>query len=174
MLQTYFTAYLSDNKFKSFQVAAENYCAYLENLNNRDRIDFAIELRKLLADLYSSALQLPKVDLIIDSNYEDQKLRETIKKRSGKIGLIASDILGDAQFYRKAHLPSDQNTEQLSHGFLVDDIQDIYIDIKEPLEFININSDEAVQQALWDFEFGRQSHWGEHCVSALHYIHYLC
>ena len=66
------------------------------------------------------------------------------------------------------------DTEELSHGFLIDDIQDIYIDIKESLELLKKNENAPTQQALWDIKFSLRSHWGEHCVSALHFLHYLC
>ncbi len=174
MLHQNLSNYLSDQKFIDFKLSAENYCNYLENLGLEENRFFSIRVQTLLADLYSRALKLDEVELIKDSDYEDQQQRYKIINRAKEFGGMVSKILGAAQFYRTAFNPSDIDAEELGHGFLTDDLQDIYIDIKEALEFININNDSSVQQALWDIKFSLRSHWGEHCISALHYLQYLC
>lgn len=174
MLHKYLQSYIDSKLFSDFKSAAEIYCSYLENLSYKEKEKFPVQLKMLLADLYATALKLPEVDLVIDGDYEDKTLRDALKNSISGFGSIAADILGKDQFYRTAYLPGDMETEELSHGFLIDDIQDIYLDIKEPLEFLKTNDNAAIQQALWDIKFSLRSHWGEHCVSALHFLQYLC
>ena len=174
MLHEYLESYINTKSFSDFKLSAENYCVYLENLSLSEKDSFPLHLKSLLADLYASALKLPEVDLVIVLDYEDKNLRDKLISCAKEFGGIASNILGNNQFYRTAFAPDNMDTEELSHGFLIDDIQDIYIDIKESLELLKTNENVPTQQALWDIKFSLRSHWGEHCVSALHFLHYLC
>jgi hypothetical protein len=67
-----------------------------------------------------------------------------------------------------------ENSGELTQEWLVDDFADIYLEIKENLDKIdNIGSDAALEDAFWNFKFGFNSHWGNHCINALRALHHL-
>ena len=49
-------------------------------------------------------------------------------------------------------------------GSLTDDVGDIYRDVVRGLMLFESGETEA---AVWDWGFGRESHWGDHAVDAL-------
>jgi len=56
----------------------------------------------------------------------------------------------------------------------VDDFADIYRDLKiELIKIEKIGTDEAVEDALWQIKWSFVHHWGQHCINALRYFHYL-
>ncbi|MDQ8005863.1 MAG: DUF5063 domain-containing protein [Pedobacter sp.] len=63
---------------------------------------------------------------------------------------------------------------EASQGWLIDDFEDIYRDLKiELLKIDSIGTDEAVEDALWNFKWSFVNHWGQHAVNAIRYFHYL-
>lgn len=61
-----------------------------------------------------------------------------------------------------------------SQGWLVDDVADIYADLKQELYKIDqIGTDEAIEDGLWQLKFGFTSHWGNHCVNAIRALHFI-
>ncbi len=57
-------------------------------------------------------------------------------------------------------------------GDLIDDLGDIYNDLKEALTLFNRSNAGAKEHAVWQFKFDHENHWGEHCINALHVIHH--
>ena len=54
-------------------------------------------------------------------------------------------------------------------GSLIDDIQDIYREIKKGIMFFQTNP----AAALWEWKFGFDNHWGNHAVDAIRALHYM-
>ena len=86
----------------------------------------------------------------------------------------STGLLGEYTDYSQSFDPTvlDDN-ENYSNGWLVDDVVDIYKDLKEVIENIEKDTDESVQQGLWDLKFGFGAHWGSHLINALRFLHYI-
>ena len=70
--------------------------------------------------------------------------------------------------------PTDEKENEPTQGWLVDDVADIYADLKEELYKIEqIGTDEAIEDGLWQLKFGFTTHWGNHCVNAIRVLHYI-
>jgi Domain of unknown function (DUF5063) len=56
-------------------------------------------------------------------------------------------------------------------GSLADDAADIYRDLRGGLSLIDV--DGGLDNAVWEWQFGFEYHWGVHAASALYALHSL-
>jgi hypothetical protein len=151
---------------------SEKYCDFMEyvRLNEISQEDFINKLHLLLSDLYQQSIRLPKIELIIEKEPKEIDL----KKQEPILGNRLTEILGKFANYSEAFDPMIiEDKENYLHGWLVDDLTDIYNDLYRIIEKIKINTDEYIQDGLWDLKFGLGTHWGHHLIDALRFIHYL-
>lgn len=130
-----------------------------------------VELQKSLLELYSNGLNLQTIEL--DSNIEfeeklDNKEFETIKKQT-------SELLGENQCYWTIFDPTENvfGNESPVMGDLLDDVMDIYKDIKYQLMIFDLNTDESIENAVWAMKFDFWHHWSNHAIDAIRTIHYV-
>lgn len=57
-------------------------------------------------------------------------------------------------------------------GDLIDDLSDIYKDIKRELYLLDNEVYNAKEDAIYNFKLLYDYHWGEHCIEALNAIHH--
>lgn len=135
-----------------------------------------------LINLYSAGENLEEIELTSDEADINFDRNDIFKNEN--VGRI--NELGEQAFYWEVFNPtySEQNgypnagwnitDREASQGWLVDDFGDIYRDLKIELEKIQkIGTDEAVEDAFWQLKFGFRTHWGEHAISAMRYLHYF-
>ena len=125
-----------------------------------NRIKLTILLEKLsvgMKNIYGDVDDIDD-DLLPDLNYDS--IRLMVFKRFPDFG-----------FYNIAFDYSvNFETEELDIGDAIDDVADIYIDLKRANEYNKYNRE---QMALWDLQFGYKSHWGQHLSDLQKYIYKL-
>jgi len=167
----------------SFLKVAEDFIELIEAENNSPE-QFYKQAHGTLIDLYSSGHKLEQIELkysSADSNFG--KADDEFFKNQNQ-ALIST--LGKECFYWEVFDPTYTENEngqpeqgwkitdkEPSQGWLVDDFADIYRDLKIEIEKMKIETDEAVEDALWQMKWSFINHWGHHCVNALRYLHYL-
>ena len=130
------------------------------------------EIHKKLTELYNAGLSLKSVELIHSSEKTEFENVTREKLIEQNVNLISS--LGKDCFYWEVFDPTYEKENEPTQGWLVDDVADIYADLKEELYKINqIGTDEAIEDGLWQLKFGFTSHWGNHCVNAIRALHYI-
>jgi Domain of unknown function (DUF5063) len=72
--------------------------------------------------------------------------------------------------YREVFDPYDESIDKVVTGSLADDLSDIYVDLRQGEDFW---SHGLFDEAVWQWRFGFESHWGEHATSALRAIRTL-
>lgn len=165
----------------SFLLSARQFVALLE-LENINHSEFLKKSHSALVDLYATGHKLEEIRLkysSVDSEFDREKL--FINKNAGRISEAGKDA-----FYWEVFDPSytEQDGQpgqgwsitdkEPSQGWLVDDFTDIYRDLKIELNKIDIiGTDEAIEDALWQLKWSFFHHWGNHCINALRYFHYL-
>lgn len=158
---------LINQDFIDFYAYAVGFCVFIETCkNNTDYID---EVKIRLLRLYELGTNLPWVDLQSNVDY-DNKLGDVEFKKV--VDTIANKI-GERRFYWHIFDPTDKNDKEPVCGDLVDDIGDIYKDIKYSILIFNLNQPECKENAVWQFKFDFESHWADHCINALNAIHYI-
>jgi hypothetical protein len=173
--------FLERTSTQAFLLTARCFVELLET-TNVDKEIFYSKAHTALLDLYSAGHKLDPIELkysSADSNFD----RETIFENKN-VSLI-SDLEEEA-FYWEVFDPTYSENDgqpkvgwtitdrEASQGWLVGDFADIYRDLKiELVKIDNIGTDETVEDALWQLKWGFVHHWGQHCISALRYFHYL-
>ncbi|WP_018626062.1 DUF5063 domain-containing protein [Niabella aurantiaca] len=170
-LSTDLKGFLEKETTQTFLKSVRQFIELLEN-GSIDKGKFYSLAHTALIDLYAAGNKLERIGLkysSAESNFD----RDTIFENRN-IGLISE--LGVEAFYWEIFDPvySEKDGREATQGWLVDDFADIYHDLKvELLKIDTIGTDEAVEDALWQLKWGFTHHWGQHCINALRYFHYL-
>ena len=158
---------ISTNEFQDFIKSCRQYCRLLETSNS----NVLVELQTLLLELYSNGLKLQTIDL--DSNVDfkeklDDKEFEIVKSRS-------SELIGENQYYWTIFDPTENvfGNESPVMGDLLDDVMDIYKDLKYQLMIFDLNTEESIENAVWGMKFDFWHHWNNHAIDAIRTIHYV-
>jgi hypothetical protein len=82
---------------------------------------------------------------------------------------IADSIATEASALVEQHVDNEQ--ELIRVAMLWDDLADIYRDLKNGLRLFDLGTQDATLQAIWDWRFGYENHWGSHLMQALVTVH---
>lgn len=165
-----------------FLDSARRFVALLES-GLVDTAEFFKKSHAALVDLYAVGHKLEEIALTYssaDSDFDDDKLFKDKPE-------FELPDLGEEAWYWKVFDPTYMEKDGLpgqgwkitdkepSQGWFVDDLTDIYRDLKIELNKIDkIATDEAIEDALWQLKWSFLNHWGFHCIDAMRYLHYLC
>ena len=135
------------------------YCSLIENLEETSKEEFLKEILMLLPKIYYLGLSLPNIE-VQSENIADKNIQNYTPLLEKK--------LGKDQLYKKVFHPTADN--EIVEASLVDDLIDIYSDLKQPL--IWYEEDKKNQNdAIWQWKFNIQNHIGWHIVDAMKAIH---
>jgi len=142
-----------------FSSVVSEYCSWAENGGETQANDLKKAI-SLLAELYSTILELT-----------DERCGEDIASKE-----VTQDEWRDVferfsslplQHYSVAYSPSTLDEAPVT-GNVADDLADIYRDLKNGL---SLYEDGCIPEAVWEWKFSFNTHWGRHVVSALHALH---
>jgi hypothetical protein len=180
-LSTDIKEFLNRTSTETFLLAARQFVGLLETSNLNKEL-FYSKAHIALLDLYSTGHKFDQIELKYSTKDKDFD-RDAIFENKNK-GQISD--LGAEAFYWEIFDPTYSEKEgqpnagwtitdrEATQGWLVDDFADIYRDLKiELIKIDNIGTDEAVEDALWQLKWSFAHHWGDHCINALRYFHYL-
>ena len=169
----------------AFAVVAAEFCRVIVTHNDLGRERFLASAHEVLPRLYSAALNLPPTAVLFPnrsdvdddktSSAEDASATETDSDRltsdeAAALCMSLGILIGERQFYRTISDPLELDTESSGVGFLADDFTDIYRDVHDGLaKWRRGESGEA----LWEWRFNFENHWGEHLTRALRALHIL-
>jgi hypothetical protein len=149
---------------------------YCETLDSpiKDRDEWIERLLRTLAALYAAAFALPDVsaeecDCDVPNGLRVQ--HEEWHALWSRLG----DALGDARYHWAYFDPTEPRSSQeeaIIHD-LADDLADIYRDVQFGLRALEVNVEGYVPEAIWEWRYSFQHHWGHHAVSALRALHHL-
>jgi hypothetical protein len=132
-----------------FYQSAVTYCSLIEDFDNKN---LKILLLSLL-DLYSKALHLPNVE-----PGQDKVTNIDVP--------IPHITIGQYDHYWEVFNPYE--LEPPVGASLSDDILDIYKDVKKGILLYEKNKR---IEAIWEWKFGFEIHWGSHTVDAIRALH---
>jgi hypothetical protein len=164
-----------------FAPLAAAYCAFIER-----HADFAAdallqEAHRHLAGLYAAGLALPSTDVLFDEDdetIEDDECETPPFDGPPDPDRFPSDEwmtlfrelgaqIGPANSYREIfdpYEPVDAEDAEEVTGSLADDLADVYADLRTGL--LKWERGES-GEALWEWRFGLDHHWGEHATGAM-------
>ena len=82
---------------------------------------------------------------------------------------VADSIATETSALLEQH--ADDEAELTRATMLWDDLTDIYRDIKNGLRLFNMETPDAGLEAVWEWRFGYENHWGCDLMRALATVH---
>jgi len=175
--------FLEKDSTKNFLKVAGHFIDLIE-ADNISTEQFYRLAHGALIDLYSGGHKLEQIELKYSSPNTDFGVTEDEFFKN--INQALASKLGKDCFYWEVFDPTYTEREngeaeqgwkitdkEPLQGWLVDDLADIYRDLKIETEKLKIQTDEAIEDALWQMKWSFLNHWGNHCINALRYLHYL-
>lgn len=159
---------IKSKEFTDFYKTALDFCAFIENQQPGTKVDFMQATRQHLLKLYTTALRLQWVDLQTNSEFDDRLHDADIKPLLNSI----SQRLQGSQYYWHVFDPTDEKDTKPVCGDLVDDLGDVYKDLKKAITIFNLEQPGCKENALWNFKFLFEKHWDDHCINALSALHF--
>ena len=150
---------------KRFTGLAEEFCKIVDSAERMTVPVFLAELNRNLPHLYGAGVRLPEVekeDFEPTPPFDHHKVWQPLYK-------FLQDKLGSEEQYWEVFDPTEKE-EAIPHS-LADDIADIYCDLKRGFAVLEARG--PLVNAVWEWQFGFWSHWGQHAVSALRAIHHI-
>ena len=121
----------------------------------------ARQLLVMLLNLYSQCLALPSRNPTTSPEKRQQIKGEfTLIYRKGKRLPVG--------YYGEVFDPLPVPPQEPVVGDLSDDLADIYFELVSGLQLYDRNQ---IDDAVWTWKFGLESHWGEHATGAIRVLH---
>lgn len=155
-------------EFLSYYQAAERFCFFLEQDSCLATTDFLVAVRSQLLQLYADASAMPWLDLQSNKEYEEKL---SVVAYQTLLSTVARQ-LGEARYYWHMFDPTDSDDTAPVCGDLLDDLGDIYKDLKYSLVVYHLGEVDCEENALWQLKFDFDAHWDAHCINALSAIHF--
>lgn len=150
-----------------FADAAAQFCRFIDNRREIDVETFARKSARLLSSLYLLAWELPDV-----SPGSKEALSSGISPEAWSgIAREIGEKFGGHVSYWLVFDPFELTDPVI--GDLGDNLADIYRDLLTGLTAFRMGSEVQRLEAIWDWRFGFEVHWGRHLVSALRSLHAL-
>lgn len=144
---------MQHQEVEAFRISADAYCGFIDSCRSFDEEESFSKLLKILSQLYTKALDLPEVESEEECPIDVDFLLPEIEVKKHNV-------------YREIFNPYQDETPV--NGCLDDDILGIYSDIKKGLILYEEGHD---IEAVWEWKFGLETHWGEHATSAIRALH---
>jgi hypothetical protein len=138
---------------------ARAYCSFVEQASSLTLVERLRTARERLLGLYSAALSLPSVEP------DDRGASPSADVPAEWPGFEDKDV------YWETFDPYEHQDHEPVAGSLADDVLDVYRDIRRGLTLWNASQ---TRNAIWEWRFHFDVHWGDHAVDALRALHRAC
>lgn len=165
----------------AFRDVATRFTRLMDTRDRHSATDLLHAAHALLAQLYAAALALPeKPEAAFGEDTDDDGYtvpepdRAALERHHTRwrqlVDGLAAQLGPNWTFYQEVFDPYASPPEAPVTGSLADDFADIYLDLTAGEEaWVAGDADEAV----WQWRFGFESHWGEHASGALRAVRTL-
>lgn len=143
------------------------YCAFLENSQNRPKTDFLETMLKLLPLLYIKAQLLP----FIESDGDFLPPSKVTEDDYNYIRRVVYDILGDDDQYLDISYENELETDETQWKNVSEHLADIYQPVRNFLAVYQDGIEDCMRDALWAVKDSFELYWGEAIVDALKRLH---
>lgn len=159
---------IEQEQTKDFLKISRDFCVFIESIDKSDDT-YLRQLQTLLLTLYQKATVLPWTSTELNQEFEG----DLTQNDTENILRNLSDKIGGDRYYWTVFDPTDDTDTQAVCGDLVDDIGDIYKDVKRGLLTFDIGTMASKEHGMWELKFLFAKHWGQHTIDALRTIHFL-
>ena len=142
---------MQSQEVEAFRVVAAAYCDFIDSTRSFDEEENFSKLLRIISQLYTNALDLPEVE---------EEHRPDVEFPLPVVNVKHHNV------YTEMFDPYHDETPV--NGCLDDDILGIYSDLKKGL--LLYEQGHGIE-AVWEWKFGLEVHWGEHATSAIRALH---
>jgi hypothetical protein len=154
----------SHDSVEAFRDIAASYCALVERVEDFERDEIFRRLGSLLPQMIYAATQLPELEPA--SEVEAPEIsRAAWSERFGAL----NSTLGELGDYWTTMAVAGPDEPEVVYLPLADDLADIWRDLSGGLSLLASGGN--VADAVWEWRFLFQVHWGAHAVEALRAVH---
>ncbi len=152
-----------------FAKTAKAYCDLIDGYRLKTRSEFICSAFLLITDLLNKAMQLPR---ITDLQDEERPTAENSNEKFDRFKAL-TEFLGDWCWYQEVFdgISLKDSGNEVGTADLADDFTDIYKDLREGLESFDLGTPKNIEEAVWQWKFLFEMHWGRHATSALRAIY---
>lgn len=156
------------NAVIDFIKVANEYCIFLENVENLTKEEIAPFIQRIIPLLYLKGSLLPNIQL------DDPEASERFVTEEEWERMFSSlrELLLDTDEYWSLNYNSPDQNNPLKAS-LSENLVDIYQDLKDFVLLYQKPSRAAKQNAAKDCKDLFETHWGEKALNSLQWIHYL-
>ncbi|MCE5268919.1 MAG: DUF5063 domain-containing protein [Planctomycetaceae bacterium] len=151
----------------AFSEDATAYCELIDSAANGKPPHFYQQLLTSMSRLARSANELPQV---CSSEEVECGGHRMTHDEWGLLARRLSDVVGR----EVAELMATDDAKTASSVravMLFDDLADIYRDLRDGMRFYCLKTDKGIEEAIWQWRFDYEAHWGQHLFDALHTVH---
>jgi uncharacterized protein DUF5063 len=159
------TASRTSRAADEFHRLAQRYCRLVTDHRAIPPKRLLANLHQLIPALYASGLRLPTSTTAGDGKHRKLTHREWFQLFRG---LRAR--LGNRDSYREVFDGYDRKDRDVVRGSLADDLADIFRDLSNGLQCWRAGDR---KNAIREWRFGVDYHWGEHATSAMRALYWL-
>ena len=150
-----------------FVTVGAEYCAFLEQSEQRDKDEFIDKLLKLLPLLYLKATLLPKVEGSEAFGVESFVTEEDYEWIRG----LVTTIMGEEDSYEDLVYDEQMQTDEARWKSVAEDLADIYQPVRDFVETFRAGVDDNIAEALWALSDSFELYWGGVIVDVLRRLH---
>jgi len=165
-----FTEVVYSKNVIEFATVANEFCSFVEAVDQFPRKDFITRVQKLFPLLYLKVALLPEPDIEMSDDAPEKFVSEEdynfiLHKLEAKFGQF------DA--YHEVFDPSIQYSDLAIEASISENIGDVYQDLKDFILSYRIGTLEVMNDALWECHNNFEQYWGQKLVNGMRAIHNL-
>ncbi len=150
-----------------FTTVAVQFCAYLEDLEGRQRSEFVDTMTKLLPLLYLKATLMPQYETLSDDIATDYVTEENYNIIRNNIAYL----MADRDDYLDVFVNDMKYSDEPILMTISENIADIYQDIKNFAYIYKIGVEEEMMTALETCKTNFTTDWGQKLVNVMRALH---
>ncbi len=157
---------VDDPRVLKFADDARAYCDFIDHLSDGKPPTLYSQLLTLLSNLAASGLAIP-------FDMPDRDVTDDLDLTSDELTAISCAIT-EAVFAETSALAEryvEEDTELTRAVMFWDDLSSVYSDIKHGLRLFDAGTPDCQSEAIWQWRFGYENHWGTHLMRALATVH---
>jgi hypothetical protein len=146
---------------EAFVRVSEEYCAFIEEVDQISRPELLHGVHCRLADVYAAALRLPEVRRGLPPSVENLRADASPWDKSGEIALAKElkRLIGEVDLTKEVY------GEEAIPDRLSDDLASVYSELKGGLDLWSAGDQKG--KILWVWSFGFINHWAQHATSGM-------
>jgi len=163
-------AYVYSGEMVEFVTSANEFCRFLEQLNELDGRLFIEGSVLLLSRVYSSVIRIGDTEPV----YDDSPLEATVTEMDwNMIDQRISMLLGAHNDYLRPAGEAEFDRSELVTQTISEDLADIYQELRDFTTIYGRGMEELMNDAAWELKERFDEHWGIKLLRSLAELHLL-